>query len=155
LPLAIAFLRAGYLLPAFAFFEPDFVEPDLGLELDLDLAREPDFELAEPDFELVERDFELPEPDFALVERDFELPEPDFELPEPDFELPEPDFELPERPLPLDLDSESDSVLGGSGGRATGSMRLVRSPLATSGGGSRWALSSPITSGAATRAEAG
>jgi hypothetical protein len=142
-PLAIEFLRAGYLLPAFAFFEPDFVEPDF-------VERDPDF--VGPDFDFgpdLEVDFDL-----ARELPDLELPELDFEPPARDFEPPERDFEPPERPPRVDPDFESDSLGGGSGGRDTGSRRLVRSVLASRGGGSRWALSIPITSGTASRAEA-
>jgi hypothetical protein len=196
-PLAIKLLRAGYLVPAFAFLAPDF-------ELDADLRREPDFEpverdleLAEPDFDLLAlaRDFDLVDvdpdfdpleldPDFDLLAlaRDFDLGEldPDFDLLEldPDFDLVEldPDFDLVARPPPLERDADFDlvapppldrdsdldsvrdsgfdSVVGGSGGRVTGSMCLLRSVLASSGGGSPCVLSAPITSGTAPRREA-
>jgi hypothetical protein len=174
-PLAIEFLRAGYRLPAFAFLEPDFleldlVEPDFDFWVDFelgferDLAPEPDFELAVRDLELAGRDFAPLELDFDLLAPDFAPPELDFDLLALDFEPPEPDldpleldflleldFELLELldPPRLGLDSESDSVGGGSGGLDTGSMRRVSSLLTKRGGGSRWALSIPMTSGTA------
>jgi hypothetical protein len=130
-PLAIAFLRAGYLLPAFAFFAPDLVVPDF-LEPDVDPPRERDLDL------LLELEDLLLEPDFDLLEPAFDLLGLDFDL----LLEREPDFE-----------PESVSV-GGFGGRATGSMCLFRPVLARSGGGSPWALKIPITSGAAPCPEA-
>ena len=98
--------------------------------MELDLL---DLDLDAPDF--VEPDFALVEPDFALVERDFELLDCDFEPLERDFEPPERDFELLERALRRDPESELDSFVGGSGGRATGSISLVFSVSVSSGGG--------------------
>jgi hypothetical protein len=164
-PLAILTLRAGYLLPAFAFLapdlvvpdrlDPDFVEPDfdfwVDFELDRDLLRELGVDLgadfALPDLELLERDFELLDRDLELLEPDFEPLEPDLDLLEPDFELRPRELELAESPV---LAPDSESVVGGSGGRAAGSTCLLRSsvPL-SSGGGSLRALSAPITSGTA------
>jgi hypothetical protein len=202
--LAIGSLRAGYRLPAFAFFfvpardEPAFLELELELdfargldllpELEPDFARGPDllpelvlprelvlepleldldplelafeplelaFDLVEPDFDplafvfdLVERDFAPLEPDLEPLERDLEPLELAFEPPELDFEPPDLDPELFELPPLRCSESEPDSFTGGSGGRDIGSMILGSSSvLANSGGGSRWALSMPITSG--------
>jgi hypothetical protein len=81
---AIAFLR-GYLLPAFARFEPDL---DFDPELDFDLRVEAGFR-AEPDFGF------LAAPSLLV----------------------------------------SESAVGGFGGRATGSRRLVRFAFRSTGGG--------------------
>jgi hypothetical protein len=164
-PLAIQILRAGYLLPAFALLAPelvvpdrldlDFVEPDFDLWVDLelgpDLLRErgfaldpdfalPDLELLARDFELLARDLELLEPDLRPLEPDLEPLEPDLEPVERDLEPVERDLELPPRelelPEPRRFSPESESVVGGSGGRAAGSTCLVRSVPVSSGGGS-------------------
>jgi hypothetical protein len=157
-PLAIQILRAGYLLPAFALLAPelvvpdrldlDFVEPDFDLWVDLELgpdllrergfALDPDFAL--PDLELLARDFELLARDLELLEPDLRPLEPDLEPLEPDLEPVERDLELPPRELELSeprrFSPESESVVGGSGGRAAGSTCLVRSVPVSSGGGS-------------------
>jgi hypothetical protein len=125
--LAIGSLRAGYRLPAFAFFfEPARDEPAFR-EL-LDFAREP-----EPlDFRVPELDL-LGEPVFEPLERDLPPPEPEPERPERDPEPPDVDPELLEPPPPC-----SESVTGGSGGCERGSMNLVSSSVdANRGGGSR------------------
>ena len=133
----------------------DFEEPDfdrwVDFELGPDLLRErgfaldPDFALLDLEllaraFELLDRDLELLEPDLEPLESDLELLEPDLEPLEPDLEPLEPDFELPPRelelPEPRRFSPDSESVVGGSGGRAAGSTCLVRSVPVSSGGGS-------------------
>ena len=125
------------------FEEPDFdlwvdfeLGPDLlcerGFALDPDFAL-PDLELLARDFELLDRDLELLEPDLELLEPDLEPLEPALEPLEPAFELPPRELELPE---PRRFSPDSESVVGGSGGRAAGSTCLVRSVPVSSGGGS-------------------
>ena len=119
----------------------DFEEPDfdrwVDFELGPDLLRERGFAL-DPDFALL--DLELLARAFELLDRDLELLEPDLEPLEPDLEPLEPDFELPPRelelPEPRRFSPDSESVVGGSGGRAAGSTCLVRSVPVSSGGGS-------------------
>ena len=103
--------------------------PDLLRELDFDFG----LDFALPDLELLDRDFELLEPAFELLERDLELLERDLELLDPDFELPPRELELPELRR---FSPDSESVVGGSGGRAAGSTCLVLSVPVNSGGGS-------------------
>jgi hypothetical protein len=120
--------------------DPDFALLDLELlaryfellDRDLELL-EPDLELREPDLEPLEPDLEPLEPDLELLEPDLELLEPDLEPLEPAFELPPRELELPE---PRRFSPDSESVVGGSGGRAAGSTCLVRSVPVSSGGGS-------------------
>jgi hypothetical protein len=165
LELELDFARGLDLLPE---LEPDFARGlDLLRELVLprELVLEPlelDLDPLLRDFEPLELAFEPPELDFEPLDFALEPLEPDFDPLERDLEPLELAFDpldLDFEPLDLDPDlfelpplrcseSEPDSFTGGSGGRDIGSMILGSSSvLANSGGGSRWALSMPITSG--------